>query len=221
MTTKFVPVDEVVATAETFIGPQSATDRNVMKQWAYLGLRNIGPSKVWIENCILYAKDLEMRKPDDMYKPIDIALFTENNAEVKFAYRGTGLPIHAPKNSITRSGLYQPEFGAVIDLSDDNYYFHLGSNGGNVSYAKLKYFKLPIDENKMPLIPEDHVLALAFFIQWIWSKRKGDNRSEIEQNRQDWVKEKRRVRSNNQLPSQIEADEINRKWMSMIPNFNI
>lgn len=221
MNTKFVSVDEVVATAESFIGPVSATDRNLMRQWAYLGLRNIGASKAWVETCVIYPKELEARKPDDMYKAIDLALYNASNVELYFAFRGTGTRIHSPKNLQSRNQQYLPEFGAVIDVSEDNFYFHLGSNGSDVAYIKLKYFKLPIDENGLPLIPEDHVLAIAFFIQWIWSKRKGDNRSEIDQNKRDWKIERAKVRSANNMPSQLETDEINRKWMSMIPNFNL
>jgi hypothetical protein len=215
MKRKFVPLEEVVATAMTLVVPADDSDRNVFRQWAYLGLRDIGPTNAWVDDCVLYPEELKLPKPEYMYKPITLALYDANNTELLYAYRGSGRRVHSPSNSITADGVYDPNFGAVIDVSEDAYYFHLGSNATSVSYAKLKYLKLPVDENNNIMFPEDTVLAIALFIRYMWAARSNSNMVTVYE--RSWVMARNAARGRSKTPTTMEADEIVRKWITLIP----
>lgn len=225
MTTQFVSIDETIDTAISFIEGADSVDRNIFKQWAYLALRQIGPSKAWFKDATLYPDDFTLRKPDDCYKLVDVALFTSIGQELSYAYRGTGTRIHnANQPAVVNANSTGFAITSVIDLSEDSYYLHLGSTqdqaGSLVSYAKIKYLQLPIDENGQPKIPEGQVFAIAMFIVWRWIS-KSQNRSgiDIQQAKQDWIEQRNMAKSLNRLPSQLEGTEIARKWLTMLPNF--
>ena len=222
MTTSFVSLDETIDTAISFLDGADAIDRNIFKQWVYLGLRQIGPSNAWVKDATLYVEDFMFRKPDDCYKLIDVALFTDQNQELSYAYRGQGTRIHSNRRLQTLSNSTNP-ITNVIDLSEDPYYLHVGTTqdqlGSIVSYAKIKYLQLPIDEDGNPKIPENHVFAIAMFIVWRWTAKDKSNWHVSTQAKQDWIEQRNIAKSLNRLPSQLEGTEIARKWMTMIPNF--
>lgn len=221
--TNFVSIDEAIDTAMSFIEGADAIDRNIFRQWVYLGLRQIGPSKDWIKDATLYADDFTLRKPDDCYKLIDVALFTATNQELSYAYRGAGTRIHSNRKLQTLSTSTRP-ITNVIDLSEDSYYLHFGTTqdqlGSLVSYAKIKYLQLPVDEDGLPKIPENHVFAIAMFIVWRWTAKDKNNWHLAPQAKADWLEQRNIAKSLNRLPSQLEGTEIARKWMTMLPNFS-
>src|SRR5690606_2910831 len=110
----------------------------------------------------------------DMYKPLDVALFSRNEdgslSELRYSFKGRGKRIHTSGNPILDSGEYSPDHHAPIDLSEDAHFFHLGSNArGRVYCAKVKYLKLPIDAYGNPMVPEHQVLAIALFTRYMWT----------------------------------------------------
>lgn len=213
---RFVPLDQVTAEAMTVIGDADNKDRLIFRQWVYRALREIGVGKQNVEVCNLYPKDLSMQKPDDCTSIIDIALFDVNNNEMLYKYHSGASRIHQNRNTYAADGTYSPSVGSIIDLSEDDYYIHLGSNASEVAYAKIRYFKFPVDEDGLPKIPEDQVFAITMFIRYMWSMRKNDNRSEIDQNRYTWLSEKAAAKARSKMPSMLEGKQIAKTWMSMI-----
>jgi hypothetical protein len=211
MNSTFVHVDEAIATAESFLPDGVALNRTFARQWAYLGLRDIGPGQHWFAECVLHPNEnRSMRKPDDMYKAMDIALYgTINNTtvEFKYSYKGLGKRIH-------NRDLVQFD-GLPVDLSEDQYCFHLGSNGSGVNYAHLKYIKLPIGTDGLPLIPEFQVLAIAFFIVWLWNKKQND-KGGMQLAKIDYTEAKKEAKRASRLPSGIEMTQVAKEWVNLL-----
>lgn len=215
MTSKFVHVDEPIALAMTLIPNSDSMQKAIARQWAYMGLRDIGPGEHWFDEAILYPNDnLVMKKPADMYKPMDIALYDSAGMELKSSYKGRGSRIHAG-NIAVQNGIYAPTLGSAIDLSEDAYAFYLGTNGIDVASAKVKYLKLPIGDDGLPLIPEGQVLAIAFFIRWMWSIK-----TNVANDRQlseiDWKKARIEARNAMKMPNGIEMEQVAKEWVSLL-----
>lgn len=190
-------------------------DRAYFKEWVYLGLLDIGPTLDWFGECTLYPDTFTLKKPDGFHSAIDITLFDANGGELKSTYRGLGTRIHASDNGLINDAMYAPTLGAPIDLSEDAYYFHLGSNSTQVSYAILKYWQFPFDENGDLLIPETDVLPLALFIRYMWYLRKDDKQGIVMGN-QKWIAARNEARGAHRTPSMLVGTEIARTWNSMI-----
>lgn len=212
----FVHVDEPIALAMTLIPNSSSMDKAVARQWAYMGLRDIGPGMHWFEDCVLYpSSNLSMRKPDDMWKPRSLALFNQAGEELRYSYKGLGRRLHSSGNVHLDSGEYAPSLGAPIDLSEDSYFFHLGSNGSDVYCAKVTYWKLPIDSYGLPLVPEHQVLAIAMFIRWMWSISNSD-KQDRQLSRQDYMAARGEARGRNKIPNGLEMEQIAKEWVSLL-----
>lgn len=214
-TAAFVPVDQVIATAASLREGADHIDRAYIKEWIWLGLKEIGPTLAWYNEARLYPTEFALQKPQDYYDAIDLALFTESDSELRYTYRGKGTRIHNSENSLLDGAPYAPEMGAPIDLSEDQYYFHLGSNGSAVNYAILKYWKFPTDENGDMLIPEQFVLGLAIFCVYMFAFRK-DDKVGIGQFHNLWVAKRNELRAEANMPSGIDITELARSWNSMI-----
>jgi len=215
-TSSFVPVDQVIATFKSITEGADTIDRAFVKEWVYLGLTELGPNMAWIsEPVTLYPIDSGLQKPLDMYSPIDIALYDVNGAELKYAYRGKNYRIHVSDNSLLNNAEYAPGLGAPIDLSEDSYYFHLGSNAGSVAYAILKYWKFPTDENGELKIPEQDVFTLSLFCKYMYYMRK-DDKVGMGQFHNLWIAARNEARTAHKIPSMLEGAEIARGWNSMI-----
>jgi len=220
MDSSFVHVDEPVALAMTLIPNSSSVEKAVARQWAYMGLRDIGPGMHWFEDCVLYpSSNLSMRKPDDMYKPIDLALFKQESdgslSELRYSYKGLGRRIHASGNVHLDGGTYGPLLHAPIDLSEDSHFFHLGSNGGDVFCAKIKYWKLPVDAYGLPKIPEHQVLAIAFFIRWMWAMANSD-KQDRQLSRSEYIAARSEARGRNKIPNGLEMEQVSKEWINLL-----
>ena len=216
MASNFISVDEPIAVAMGLIPNSSSVEKAVARQWAYMGLRDIGAGIHWLEDCVLYPNsNLSMRKPDDMWKAIDIALLDTNGQELRFSYKGLGRRIHSSGKLSLDSGEYAPSLHAPIDLSEDNFYFHLGSNGSSVYCAKVKYWKLPVDTYGQPMIPEHQLLAIALFIRWMWSMAHSD-KEDRKLARIEYLQARSEARALGKMPSGIEMDQVAKEWPNML-----
>jgi hypothetical protein len=214
MDSRFVSVDEVVAIAQTLLPENFSKDKAVARQWAYMGLRNVGPTQHWFATCAIKPNDnLTMKKPDDMWKAIDIALYDSSGCELRYSYKGLGRRIH---NIPSEDTGYSPSTGSPIDLSEDAHAYHLGSNGGCVAFATLKYWQLPIDVDGLPLIPEGLALAVAFFIRWMWAIKTNENQSDRQISEMNYKTERSKAKSEYALPSGIEMEQIGKEWTSFL-----
>lgn len=219
MESNFIHVDEAVAMAMTLIPDANSMDKAIARHWAYMGLRDIGPGLHWFGECELTpSSNLSVKKPVDMYKALDIALYGRETdgtlKEYRYAYRGLGKRIHAG-NVDQATGNYAPVNHAPVDLSEDAYCFHLGSNGSGVTTVKLKYLRLPIGSDGLPLIPEGQQLAIAFFIRWMWSVRQNVV-SDRQLSRADYLEARRDARAKGKVPSGIEMEQVAKEWVSLL-----
>jgi hypothetical protein len=214
-TSAFAPVDRVIALAMSTLEGADTIDRAYFKEWVYEGMKQLGPSMAWYNEAILYPTELAFRKPTDMYSLIDVALFDSADTELRFSYRGLGSRIHESDNSLLNSDTYAPTMGAPIDLSEDGYYLHLGSNGGLVAYAKVKYWKFPVDENNELIVPEDDVFCLALFCRYCFYMRK-DDKMGAAQGKNSWLASRNERIGARNMPTILEGTEIARTWNSMI-----
>jgi hypothetical protein len=180
-----------------------------MKQWAYMALRLIGPGTPNVELCRLEVdEDRALQKPDDYISAIDIALFNTQNKEVKWKYHGPGKQIHRPENvNLDRR---------PVDISENDWHFLLGDNGADVSYAFIRYYALPIDQNGDPKVPESHLHAVILYLRYMWSMRENENKLEIRENYMMWLQARAEVRGIRNTPDMLEGKQIAKGWMSMI-----
>jgi hypothetical protein len=204
-TKPFLNIDEIVAHAESIIEDADEAARVVFRQWAWLGERQLGFGGFSEEVSSIVVDDLSIRKPSDLASVIDIALYDSSDLEYQFKYRDGKKRIHTGDSGQRK-----------IDVSEDAYYFHLGSNGSLITYAKLRYYAYPIDEDNNPMFPEHHLLALMLFIRWMWEMRKNKNQSAIAEARAVWIMEAQKTKAANKMPHQLKGAEIAKQWMSMI-----
>src|SRR5688572_24084225 len=98
MDSSFIHVDAAIATAESMLPDGGTLNRPFARQWAYLALKDIGATGHWLAETTLYPNDnLSMKKPQDMWKSIDIALYGTSNGitqELRYSYKGLGKRIH-------------------------------------------------------------------------------------------------------------------------------
>jgi len=205
----FITIDEVVANSATLI-PEQHIDprlRNLMRQWTYLGERQLGFSGLHekVSNWINVV-ELTIQKPKDLAVPIDLSLFDDSDAEYRYRYMGRNGRIH--------SGVAYPFIGdRNIGLTEDPYNFYLDSSGEGVTKALIKYYSYPLDESGNMLIPEHHLLALMMFNYWMYTKRyaEDDGRS-----KSDWIMEMTKAKAKNKMPSGLETKDIVMHHSSMI-----
>ncbi len=220
----FVPIDTVIARVQTVIPTASTQDKFIWQEWTWMALQDLGLSDEDIRTCVIYPHDGIAKKPDDCKHIIELALFDSTGNELKHKYRTGGKRIYTDKRLFP----YETENGdetttptnVPVDVSDDRYNIILGTNGSHVNYITLRYFTYPIDEKtKLPLIREDEVMAIIYFIRYMWALRKNDNQSEIQMNQASWFRESDRVRAKKKMDSWTpeKAKSMQRWWMSMIP----
>lgn len=210
-----VPIEQVVSTAMSVLEKADTADRAYFKEWVYLGLLEIGPNLAWYAEATLYPDTFTLKKPDGFHSAIDLGLYDSSKNELKYVYRGMGTRIHASDNSLLNAAAYAPTQGAPIDVSEDEYYFHLGTNSTQVSYAVVKYWQIPLDENGDLLIPEMDIMALVQFLRYMWYMRK-DDKTGMAMQKNSWIAARNEARGAHRTPSMLVGGEIARSWNSMI-----
>lgn len=201
-------IDEITAEAMSIIPNATTTDRLVARQWAYRALTKIGPFKQSVTNDKIDVCDLSIEKPCDYQEAIDLVLYDTNDKEVNYVYRGRGKGVHSKQENEN-----------LIHLSEDAYHWHLSSDAEHVKYCLVRYWNLPIDKDGSLLIPEDYTLAIIYFIRFMHSLKRNENQSEIQQNRDMWLRERREARGKNKMPSMLEGEQIMKSWMSMLTTY--
>jgi len=218
MDKRFNTLDEVVAEAMSTIKQATEEEKLYMKQWAYRALKEIGPSQWNIDVATLYPEDLTIRKPDDFYKAIDIGLFNGNDQELAYKFRSGKEQIHQDPNVYSENGIYVPQFDAVIKLSEDENFYYMSSNADNVNYAKLRYFKMPLDDEGNLKFPDFTVEACVSYIHYNWARR--EQSPNIGLNLQIWKDARAEARGKGKLPHGIQYKQLAAEFNSMIQKFN-
>jgi hypothetical protein len=202
---RFISVEDVIANVATIVPEADDHLRNIWKQWVYLGMKQLGPALDDIRVCDIFPEDNSFKKPDDLLVIDDIALYNQNGDEYQYTYRGPGKRIHTAT---------EPVNSMPIDVSEDDYYIHLGTSGDVVSKATIRYFGQPLDEDGLMRIPERYLNALMFYCAFMTEVRnKGSKLGEFESL---WKTERRIQRNLNRTPHPLQAKAIAKKFNSMI-----
>jgi hypothetical protein len=109
-----------------------------------------------------------------------------------------------------------------VDLSEDQNAFIIGSNGGAVSTAKVRYFAYPLDKDNMPMVRDEEVMMCIHKIRWMASMRENDNQSMIAENERRYKQEADRQRAKRKAAGlSIEKFKtLGAIFNRLIPDFN-
>ena len=207
---RFIEVDEVIANACTLFEEVSDELTLVMRQWVWWALRSIGPSDYNLGVASINIVDGSAKKPVDMTGKIkDLSILDCNGRELDYRYN------YSQGNLPDK---IRGERRSKIDIYEDNDYIHFGDFDPKPEVVHIKYFKLPIDDCGMPLVPEDHLNAIIAYLTYMYYLRKGNNYAMIGMCKNEWNVERDRIRSKNRAVYGIQAKQIMKEWMSLLPN---
>jgi hypothetical protein len=222
----YVPFEEVVSEAISVVGSGQDTEllKSLSRQWIWRFLQEQPVTEDQIRVCKIYPKNLILPKPDDLRKHLEIAFYDDSDNFIPAVYHSGKKRIYPDLRvfpTATATTNTQP-CPVPVDYSQDQFAFYLGSNGTDVAYAQVRYYSYPLDSDGMPLISQDEILGCIYFVRFMASLRKNDNRSEIQQNELLYKAESDKLRAKKKLAS-LSNDE--RKLIAsirnrMLPNFN-
>lgn len=213
----YVSIDTVIARAQTTIPQADTMDKNIWREWVWMGLQDLGISDEDVKSVVLYPHEGIAKKPTDMRVMLDLNLYDSAGNQLSHRFRTGGYRLYDD----TRIQTIIP---IPVDVSEDRWNIILGTNGNDVAKIVIRYFSYPIDpETNLPLIREDETMALVYFIRFMWAMRKDDNRSEIAEKQRMWYMESDRIRARKKMESLTpeKAKTIMKNWMRLIPDFNM
>ena len=218
----YVTLNEVTALAQTVLIDTDDKDRNVWNTWVYQAILNLGIGDDEIRVADLYPQNYVAPMPKDCRHILEVSCFDASGNQLNHKYRTGNVRIYADGRLAVGATTGSDINAEVpVDVSNDRDNIHLGTNGSNVARITIRYFAYPVDEDDHPLIREEDQMACVYFIRYMQSMRKNDNRSEIAQNERAWFQEADRARARKKMAS-ITPDkartimgELNR----LIPNF--
>lgn len=222
----FVTLNQVTAFAMTIVKKANLADRNTWREWVYYCILDLGCSDNEIKTCVLYPKNGVAKLPDHCRQIIELSLFDNGNPpqQLTHKYRAGKTRIYSDVRNLpaasTGGGTSTINNLIPVDVSNDEFSIHLGTNGDNVASIILRYFSYPIDEaTKLPLIREEDMMACAYFIRFMEALRSNDNRSEIDQNQRLFFQEADRARARKKAESMTfeKAKTLMKDLMRLVP----
>lgn len=207
---RFIEVDEVIANASTFIKDMSDELSLIMRQWVWFAMRDIGPSNDLIETANVAIIDGSAKKPSDMTgNIISLGVYDEAGNEINYRYNYSA-------SQRVRTGNIKT---GVLNIYEDRDYVHFSEHEDcPLSYIVIRYFKMPLDDCGMPLVPESHLNAVMAYLKFAFYYREANDSSMIGFSRSIWMDERAKIRSKNKSVAGIRAEQIMKSWMSIIPN---
>jgi hypothetical protein len=220
---KYVPISEVTAFAQTIIKSADNMDRNIWKYWVYLALLNLGISDDDVKVCTLHPKEYAAGLPPDCRQIIEVSLFDANGNPLPHTFRAGKQRIYNDRRILREASTSETTINDLVpvDVSNDATHIHLGTNGSQVEHIVIRYFAYPLDQNGEPMVAQEDVMACAYFIRYMTALREDDNRSKIEQDKMDWFREADRSRARKKMSSMApdKAKTLMNQLMSRVPNF--
>lgn len=203
----YIGIDEVTATAQTVVKTADSMDRNIWKSWIYIALLDLGISDDEIKVAELTPKDLLAKLPDGCRQIIDVAVYDASGLELRNKFRAGRSRIHADRRILPAASTSSTTLNSLVpvDISNDENYIHLGTNGSEVATIVVRYFAYPIDQNGQPMVREEDIMACVHFIKYMQAMRDDDNQSKREQFRIDWAREADRARARKKMSSMTPA----------------
>lgn len=222
-----IPVDEVIAEACTLLKGVTQQEKIFMRQWAYTALRKIGFTKINIEvSDKLYLSDWSVRKPDNLVKTNDLALFDSSGSEVMHSFKGYASGnINAGENVTGR--IHQDIRNTTsnyIGITESENYFNVEeftTTDPDSVYIKIRYYAIPVDLDGLPKIPEHATLAIIMYIRAMWAMRDNSNQSAIQIAWHMWKEERAAAEGRGKTPDMLEGKEIAKTINSMIQKVDI
>lgn len=205
---RFLEVDEVVANASTFIEDMTDEMALIARQWVWFAMRDIGPSYDLISNREVEISGGSARKPEDMTgNIIDLTVYTESGQEIPYRYNYNNA--RKSENSKIRN---------ILDIYEDPHFIHFSDHDPKPERVLIKYFKMPLDDCHLPLVPESHLNAVMAYIKFAYYFRRGNDSAMIGFSKNFWEQERLKVRAKNKSVAGLRAKQIVKEWMSIIPN---
>lgn len=218
---RYEELNSVIAEALSITPDVDAADWAMARQWAVTALMQLGTSEDEIDVCQIDAKNLILKKPPEMRSSIELSLYDANTVYIPHIMRSGKTRIYPDYRTIAATINSQTIYPIPVDVSEDQDAFYLGTNGENVKYALVRYFKYPLDDNGMPKIREDEKFAIMCYIQWAKASKKGENQSEIFNKWQMWAKQHDMARARKKSDMTNDKHKtISRNWMRLLPSFN-
>ena len=218
---KYIPLSEVTALAQTVVKTADNYDVNVWRAWVWQCVLNLGISDDEIKVCTLYPKDYIAKLPDDCRQVIEVALYDSEARQLAHVFR-TGKRRVFTNQELMLTNEGQATNCVPVDISSDMHNLHLGTTGSDVTSIVVRYFSYPLDEKTgLPLIREEDAMACVYFIRYMQALRDDDNRSKIEQDKMAYYMEADRARARKKMESMNpdKARTVLGSMMSLIPNF--
>lgn len=222
MDSRLLDINEATASCMAIIKGATDEDRALFRAWVAECMNQIGPNIAWRENCEITPKDGSIRKPKNHVGSLEIGLYNSLNQELKYNFIPLSTArIHVDRFEI-RDNLSNTTASGRVDMSEDAYYYHLGTNGSSVDHMKLSYMAMPTDRDGMPLIPENNLTAYKMFCRWQWSMREDISQASIAQSYDMWLREFGMARGKNKMPDVHRATQAFKRYLSMVsaPKFD-
>lgn len=226
---KYVDINSVTAFAMTVCKGKNLADRNIWREWVYECVKDLGVSDDEIRVCTLYPKNGVAKLPDECRQIIELSLFDSSECNLAHQFRPGTTRIFTDTRQLPSASAGNTSNNTTnnltpVDVSNDMYNIHLGTNGANVAKILIRYFAYPVDEvTNLPLIREEDRMACVYFIRYMESLRSNDNRSEIEQNQRTFFQEADRARARKKAESMTydKAKTLMKDLMNLVPLNNL
>lgn len=225
----YVTLDETIRTAQSTLKDVDSAPILVWRQWvAMLCMPELGVSDENVKIITLYPVDFMVDKPDDMKALIDVAMYDANGCYLRHKFQKGGERIY-PDDRLWPTAVVGTDTSQSlnslipVDISEDAFKFHLGTNGDKVYSIIVRYYVSPVDENGLPLIRQDETLAVVYFLHHLWAIRQNENQSEIEAKEMRWKIQADRVRASKKMrgvSNESMKTLVQSIWMRAIPSFS-
>lgn len=212
--TRFVDIDEVIATASTLIKGMTDEERLLAKQWVWMAMRKIGPSSDSILTVDIDVVDKTIAIPDDCISNgiIDLALYDSNGNQLKHRFH---------KGGDKKTNLKEYTEGSRVDIYQDDSFIHISDSNYDIVTCRMKYYAFPLDDCGFPKIHEHHMFPVIMFIRWMMGIRNNPaSPFELSTAERNWRESLDVAKSRNKAVSVLNAQEIARTWSSLMPNPN-
>jgi len=206
----YIDIDEAIANASTFTEDMTDELALIMRQWVWMAIRDIGPNYNDISTTEIEIIGSSAAKPQDMIGNfIDLGIYTAEGYEIPYKYNFDGSSIHEHGEIRTR-----------IDIYEDAGFVHFSDFPIVPDHMRVKYHKMPLDDCGLPKVPESYLNAIVAYIKFCLYYRKGNRSDMIMISKNHWLDERAKIRAKNKSVAGIRAKQIEKEWLTHIPNMN-
>lgn len=208
---RYIDIEEVIATAATFLPEISDEVSLMMRQWVWMAMRDIGPNYNDIDTINISLQGGTAEKPADLTgNIIDMAVYSEAGVEIPHKYNYNADKMHEDDRR-NRS---------TVSVYEDENYIHVSDYHIVPDYVRIRYFKMPLDDCGLPKIPENHLNSVVAYLLYCYHMRMQKDFAMIGFSKNQWLDERAKIRSKNKSISGVRVKSILKEWMTHIPKVN-